>query len=152
MHAHAVFRAALDNLQAWLEDGTPPPSSIYIDIPAEPSRTLGDEPFWDAARDADGNARGGIRLPHMPGLREGAGAPLGEYRGIKEGAAFRPTAGYFRPFSGDEIRARYPDRAAYVEAVRAAAEDLVANRYILQDDANAYVREAEAAPFWIEPN
>jgi hypothetical protein len=147
--ARPVFRAALDNLQLWLLDTVPPPS-IYIDIPVEPTRSVGDNPFWDATRDADGNALGGIRLPHMPGNREGLGAPLGDYRGFHEAAETGAgrIAGRFEPFPAEEIRVRYPSREAYVAAVREAAEDLVALRYILQEDADRYVAEAQTAQFW----
>ncbi len=140
--ARPVFRAALHNLQLWL-DGTPPPPSIYLDIPVEPTRTVFDAPFWDAARDVDGNVLGGVRLPHLS-------AALGVYHGFNEAAETGPgrIAGSLKPFSSEEVRSRYPNRDAYVAAVAAAAADLVANRYILQEDADAYVAEAKAALFW----
>jgi hypothetical protein len=49
-----------------------------------PPVDLGGFPYVPVARDADGNAIGGIRLPHMPSRRHGrpAGAPLGSYTGL----------------------------------------------------------------------
>lgn len=137
-----VFRGALANLVLWVGEGTVPPPSIYLDIPTASTRMLGTAPFWDAARDADGNALGGLRLPHMA-------APLGVYHGTDEReGALSSIAGTFAPFTTEEIRARYPTRDAYVATVTAAAESLVAERYILQADADAYIAAAQAAPFW----
>ncbi|MGD9738636.1 MAG: alpha/beta hydrolase domain-containing protein [Bauldia sp.] len=145
-----VFRAALANLEAWIADGTEPPANAYIDVPTAPTRLIGTADFWDVARDADGNVLGGVRLPHMAN-GSGVGAPLGEYHGYNEvtqlGGGF-PITGTFTPFSADEIRRRYPTRDAYVAAVRAAADRLVEDRYILQADAEAYIAAAEAAPYW----
>jgi hypothetical protein len=51
-----------------------------------------------------------------------------------------------RAASGDprpSLEERYPTREAYVEAVRRAADGLVAQRYLLAADAAALVAEAE---------
>jgi Alpha/beta hydrolase domain len=144
-----VFRAALTNLQAWLRGTTPPPS-IHITLKEGPAGDLFGDPFREAARDGDGNALGGVRLPHMPTMSEGskiAGAPLGTYDGLnlefKDKNRYFLSGGAFTPFPQDKIRALYADHAAYVSAVKLAADDLVAQRYILPEDANAYIEAAK---------
>ena len=106
-------------------------------------------PYRPAARDADGNAKGGLRLPHMPVvLGDGgkAGAPLGRYDGLawahETSNIFFLISGTFTPFPPDKLEALYPNHKAYVAAVAAAAEDLVAKRYILPEDGAAYVEAA----------
>ncbi len=66
------------NLTAWIQNGDEPPASKFIQGTVLPDGTFA------VARDADGNALGGLRLPHMPSVLcddkdhcEAAGAPLG---------------------------------------------------------------------------
>ncbi|MDP6953099.1 MAG: alpha/beta hydrolase domain-containing protein [Alphaproteobacteria bacterium] len=95
--------------------------------------------------DADGIARGGIRLP-------AAAAPLGTYTGwnlrqprFGAGDQIDRWVGSFVPFPRDEaagdprllLAARYADRAAYESAVTEAAEALVARRLLLASDVPA---------------
>jgi hypothetical protein len=100
-----------------------------------------------ARRDADGNAVGGIRLPHMPSAWRGkpAGAPLGTYTGLDldhlaDGLFF--LAGTFRPFSPARLTELYPTPRAYAARVRRAADRLLADGHILRSDRNAYVNAA----------
>ncbi|MBY0337734.1 MAG: hypothetical protein K2X11_14045 [Acetobacteraceae bacterium] len=105
--------------------------------------------------DADGNAIGGIRLPVIE-------APRATYTGWNPRAeGFAPgmpctNTGAVLPFAatraerqavGDprpSIEERYPDAAAYVAAVRAAAERLQAERLLLPEDVAAMVAAAQA--------
>jgi hypothetical protein len=103
---------------------------------------------------ADGNDIGGIRSVFLQ-------VPVGTYTGWNE---FRPDffgggqcslGGSFIPFaptradrtaSGDprpSIEERYPTKEAYVAAFRAAADQLVAQRLLLPEDASTLVAEAE---------
>jgi hypothetical protein len=72
------FRAALSNLQEWIKGREPPPSVIVeLEEAATKLECCGD--VRPAVRDADGNAKGGVRMPHMTTvLLDGtkAGAPL----------------------------------------------------------------------------
>jgi hypothetical protein len=141
-----VVRATLENLQAWLKGSEPPPST-YITLKDGPAGSLAGGPYKEAMRDKDGNALGGIRLPHMPGESPGAGAPLGKYTGLaldKQDNRFLLISGAFVPFSKEELLARYPDQETYVKAVSTAAQDLVAERFMLQMDADALVDKAKA--------
>jgi Alpha/beta hydrolase domain len=145
-----VFRAALVNLQEWLKGRDPPPS-VAIDLSDAPPRNLECcGPVREAARDAEGNAKGGVRLPHMTSmLPDGrkAGAPLGQYTGFAfdyvKSNFFFTLSGTFRPFSPEKIRELYPTHAAYVDAVTTSTEDLVTKRYILPEAAEAYIEAAK---------
>jgi Alpha/beta hydrolase domain len=104
--------------------------------------------------DADGNDIAGIRSVHLQ-------APIGTYTGWNLGRAGRFEDGFcslqgsFIPFAltraerlatGDprpSIEERYPTPEAYVAAVRRAAEQLVAQRYLLADDAIQLITQAE---------
>lgn len=104
--------------------------------------------------DADGNDLGGISSLFVR-------VPIGTYTGwnnfheslFKDG--FCTLQGSFIPFAatreeriaaGDprlSIGERYPDRPAYVAAIRKAAGDLVSRRHLLAADADRLVTEAE---------
>jgi hypothetical protein len=104
--------------------------------------------------DADGNDIGGIRSVFLQ-------VPVGTYLGWNLGRPGRFEGGMcnlqgsFIPFAatqaareaaGDPRRSiaeRYPTTSAYLAAFRAAAARLVAERFLLPDDASALVAEAE---------
>jgi hypothetical protein len=142
-----VFKAMLRNLVEWIESGKEPPAPLYIE------GSVDNEGRFQIATDADGNAKGGVRLPHMPTVLpsgERVGAPLGVYGGLdpdfKKPWPFNVYAwlgGTFEPFSAEELAKRYPTREVYVALVRKAAAALLAGRYILQEDHDAYIRSAE---------
>jgi hypothetical protein len=143
-----VMRATLANVEAWLQ-GTEPPPSVAIELSDAPPTMLNGIEVSPLKLDADGNALGGLRLPHMPSVAaEGrpVGAPLGRYTGLALDQAdnfFLALGGTFAPFPPDRLKALYPDHAAYVGAVKLAVDDLVARRYILPEDGAAYVEAAE---------
>jgi hypothetical protein len=106
--------------------------------------------------DVDGNELDGIRSPLIS-------APLGTYVGWNVFAAgfekgrFCNNIGGYIPFAatkaerqakGDprlSLEERYPSHAAYVAKVKAQADKLVAQRYMLPADADRIVKEAQAA-------
>ena len=144
-----VVRAALVNLQAWLR-GTEPPPSITIQLTEDPAKDLQGSPYRTVARDADGNAIGGVRLPHMPAMLDDgrkAGAPLGRYDGLawahEKDNVFFLISGSFTPFPPEKLSALYPDHEAYVSAIASSAQDLMAKRHILPEDAEAYINAAK---------
>lgn len=103
------------------------------------------------AVDADVNETSGIRLPDQA-------APLGTftgwnvYRGVETDLCDRDGA--YLPFAktkaereanGDtrlSLEERYGSKGAYVAKLKAAADELVANRLLLPSDAEAYVKTA----------
>jgi len=136
-----VFRAAFHNLARWVTDGVAAPSSRFLE------GTLNEDGTFDTDLDEDGNALGGLRLPHMEQIIEGtvAGAPLGRYTGKHpEGGPEQLFwyGGYFGPFTDEEIAARYPDYKTYVQRVSRAADYLLEAGYILEEDRDVYVEEA----------
>jgi hypothetical protein len=106
--------------------------------------------------DADGNELGGVPVV----LRD---VPLGTYLGwnvVSDGfheGKLCNYAGGMIPFaetravrmaSGDprlSLEERYQDHAGYVAAVRAAAAKAVADKFLLQEDADALIAEAAAS-------
>ena len=120
-----AFRAGFHNMAAWTTDGTPPPPSRFIEGEVQADGTLATD------LDADGNAVGGLRLPHMTQVVNGreAGAPLGTYTGLNpagdpatlEGILLL-LSGTFTPFDDEELRERYPNPGAYVNRVARAVK------------------------------
>lgn len=148
-NSQQVFRAAIENLGLWAAEGIPAPASKYLD------GTIAADGSFHPDLDQDGNALGGLRLPHMERVIDGqlAGAPLGTYTGLnfedpvtdpyEDGLKFLTTiAGLFLPFSDAELAQRYPNPGAYVSRVARAAEHLEDNGYILPHDKDAYVEAA----------
>jgi hypothetical protein len=106
--------------------------------------------------DADGNDIDGLRNTNMQ-------APLGTYTGwnirkagFSEGDSCDLTGGFIPFFqtqaqrlaAGDSrlsLQERYPTHAAYVGKVTAAANQLVKQRLLLQQDANTIIDQANAA-------
>jgi hypothetical protein len=104
--------------------------------------------------DADGNDLAGIRSVF-------AQVPIGPYTGWNLGRKDRfenglcNLQGSFIPFAatraeriatGDprlSMEERYPSKEAYIAAFRKAADDLVAERYLLPEDADLLIRRAE---------
>ena len=105
--------------------------------------------------DADGNDLAGIRSVFLQ-------TPIGTYTGWNLGRKDRfengmcNLQGSFIPFAatkaeriaaGDprlSIEERYPTKDVYLAAFKKAADDLVAKRFLLPDDADALVKSAES--------
>jgi alpha/beta hydrolase family protein len=154
-------RAVIDNLVAWIRHGDEPPPSKFIDGTLLPDGTFLPE------RDADGNALGGLRLPHMPSVLcdddshnaddcRPAGAPLGTYTGLETDNVPVPPntnlyvmwGGTFEPFSPQDLKERYRNRGNYVQLVRRAAQELRKQGYILPEDYRKYVSDAAHQALW----
>jgi hypothetical protein len=82
---------------------------------------------------------------------EPAGAPTGVYGGTDAtlcpsgnlGLAF---GGTYTPFSDEELARRYPTEDVYLELVTRAADQLLHDEYILQEDRDLYIIEAGGDP------
>jgi hypothetical protein len=104
---------------------------------------------------ADGNDEGGIALPEvavplgthtgwnvstypLSGLRYLAGL-VGSFQPFAKTKAEREQSGDSRP----SIEERYANRQEYLQRVRRATSDLVRERFVLQDDVEAVVQQAD---------
>jgi hypothetical protein len=139
-----VFRAAFQYLTRWVTEDIPAPPSRFLD------GTLNEDGTFNTDLDEVGNALGGLRLPHMVQIINGtaAGAPPGRYAGKHpEGGPddLFWYGGYFEPFTGENLAQRYPDRETNVKRVARAADYLLEAGYILEEDRDYYVEEAEDA-------
>jgi hypothetical protein len=84
-------------------------------------------------RDADGNMKGGLRLPPMT-------VPVATYVGNECSLIGRMTQ-----FDAARLAELYPTHQAYVDALRAAADKAVKQRIMLPADADNMMREAESS-------
>src|SRR5205085_1550844 len=125
----------------------------YSDQSVFPPREIGRYPVFVPRADADGMSIAGIRMlplavprasytgwnPRATGYGAGALFPLqGAVVPFAATAAQREAAHDPRP----SLAERYADDAAYVEAVRAAAARMVAERLMLPEDAQRAVEDA----------
>jgi hypothetical protein len=112
--------------------------------------------------DIDGNDIGGLRSTHLQ-------VPIGTYTGwnlFKKGSyedGFCSLSGSFIPFAkskeerlkvGDtrlSIEERYPSKQVYVDKVKAATASLVQSRYLLSQDAEMLVKQAEGEGVRVGP-
>ena len=148
-----VAKAMLRHLVGWITDDAEPPPPRYL------AGTFDSDGGFHVATDADGNVLGGIRLPNVATELpngERAGAPLGVYGGHDEdlrgpGYGYAHHGGTFDPFSAEELARRYPTQEVYVDLVEKAAATLLADGYILEEDYEAYVRDAERHSWPLEP-
>lgn len=124
-----VLRAAFIALHEWVVTGTPPPPGDPIESSDGVLR-----------RDADGNALGGIRTPAVD-------APVAAHSGESAGdEIIFQLFGSTIPFTPEQLAARYPTHEDYVTAVTASADAAVAARFLLPEDRDRLIEEAEAAP------
>ncbi|WP_218079536.1 alpha/beta hydrolase domain-containing protein [Anthocerotibacter panamensis] len=144
-----VMRAVLLHLDRWVKEGVPPPPNRLMPLAARPRDPavlqtpahLPEAVVQVPKVDSDGNPLGGIRLPDIE-------VPLGTH-----GAPNAPASdfgcfisGSFVPFCETEAersaqndtrrsrQARYPNPDVYLERVRAAAEQLVQEGFLLEED------------------
>ncbi len=112
------------------------------------------------AVDVDGNEVAGIRLPDIEvpiatymgwNLRDEKHGAAGLLAGLNGSYLEFSTTQTDREKSGDSRKAiveRYPSRDSYLAAIRKAGEQLVSEGYLLEADAGAILKEAEARDFW----
>jgi hypothetical protein len=124
-----VVRAALAALSSWVTQGTVPPSAPRLEV-------------VDGAiqRDGDGIALGGIRTPDVD-------APIAVNTGESTADSIICFLfGSSAPLPPERIAELYPTHDDYVAAVTTSADEALEAGFILPDDRDAFVDEAEAAP------
>jgi hypothetical protein len=128
-------RGAINNLYKWAKYGSKPPASPLL-------QGTFDGTNFTISVDADGNALGGLRFPHMTNGTKGA--PSGTYTGVEPAGLdpfnlFLTFSGTYTKFDDATLVARYPNCASYTSKVAAAANSLYNGRYITSADRDAYI-------------
>jgi hypothetical protein len=124
---HDVLDTAYASLRSWLVRGQAPAHGTPFAVAS-----------GDIARDADGNAIGGIRTPAVD-------VPVATYTGIGTPGRGCFLFGTTTPFSAATLLARYPTHATYVRKVARAADRAEDKRFLLPADEKAIVDAARAA-------
>jgi hypothetical protein len=119
---------AYDHLVRWITTGAPPPAASLIE-------TAGGA----VVRDAIGLAQGGIRLAAVA-------VPTAVNTGENSGPGFCLFLGSHRPFTPEEIRARYRSHGAYVAAVQSVVRANRAAGFVTQRDAQETLTAAARSP------
>jgi hypothetical protein len=122
-----------DHLVEWVRDGKAPP----LALPIETANNA-------VARDADGNAKGGIQLSQHA-------VPTAVNRGDNSQAAgssagqFCMLLGSYEPFSDAKLTMLYPRHDVYLKTVKDATDKNFRTGFILKPDADATIAEANKA-------
>ena len=153
-----VSRATLMRLDEWVGINESPPDSMLMPLepaPDQPPALRAPAYFPQAIvqvprRDADGNALGGVRLPDLA-------VPLGTHGGQNKPLTFAcMLIGSWSPFAATEaerqaasdkrlsLAERYTSRNDYVGRVRLASHALIAEGFLLPDDAAVIIQAAAA--------
>ena len=122
-----VLDAAIAHLQAWSNGGPPPPSQPLIELEGEPLRI---------GRDADGNARGGVRVPEQQ-------VTLSRNIGAFEEPGAAGLMGSWSPLAAEVLRARYRDQAEFLTQFESAAHAAVAAGFLRPRDAADSIERAK---------
>jgi len=120
------FNAALAGLDNWVRQGIPPPK-------AQPILVEEGEPVLDQ----HGNVIGGVRSPFVD-------VPTATWNGNSTGESFCRIAGHEVPFSKNKLKQLYPTKAAYIAAVTANVNKLVAEGFILEADGQQLIAASKA--------
>ncbi len=123
---HYVFHTALRDLRQWmLKSSRVPPTAPRITLDAT----------GNVARDADGNALGGIRTPQLD-------APIATFSGFGNSPGLCSLFGTTFPFTADQLRAHYGARDGYLMQFLVAEAHALDARFLLADDAFPILGEA----------
>lgn len=123
-----VQSALLQVLDDWAAYGATPPASRFLSLVTENDAI-------SLARDADGNAIGGVRPPDIQ-------VPLGTYLESNEGPGFCGLFGGFVPFDEPTIRERYRNHGGYINRYTRAINNSVTERFLLREDARTLRTDA----------
>ena len=116
---HYVFEAALEGLREWAQTGHAPASEPRVSVLTASPFTLD--------RDADGNARGGVRTPQLD-------VPIATLTGFNTPPSCNLFGSTF-PFTQARLAELYPTHGVYVSKVAHALTRAVGEGVILRSDA-----------------
>ena len=126
---YLVVNAAYDHMVDWVKRGVAPPIGPDIEVETFAQQSI-------LARDAFGNALGGIRLSQLS-------VPTATNTGVNSPAAtICRYLGSYVPFDEATLHALYPDRHTYLNMVIDSTHKNQKLGFILGPDAAATIREA----------
>jgi hypothetical protein len=127
-----LFSVAMDHLIRWVADGVTPPRAERIEV----------GPDGLFAKDELGNSRGGVRSAQMdvPRLRYFSNPGVGA-----DGVPQRGVVGIQKPIPKETLARMYADHADYVDRFTKRVDELVAEGWLLPEDADEMRTEAEKA-------
>ncbi|GIH14370.1 alpha/beta hydrolase domain-containing protein [Rugosimonospora africana] len=130
-----VFHAAYAALDRWVRGGTPPRT-------APPLAIIDPGPPANLARDVNGLAQGGIRLPDVTvpvGLNDGINAPASLDNPL---SSFCVLYGTHRDFTPDQLALLYTGDRDYRQLVADDVRLLEDQGYVLPEDGHAFTDQA----------
>ena len=118
VRGYYVINAQYDWLVRWIRTGEAPPTAPKLEFTADEVPVI--------ARDEQGFALGGIRLPEIE-------VPTALNAGANSGATFCSLYGTYQPFDAATLNELYPSHLGYVRAVAQSARRNQRAGYILRD-------------------
>ncbi len=131
----AVFHAAYAALNAWVRFGIPPAHAQALDV-------LNPSPPATLARDANGIAEGGVRLPDVAvptALNNGVNSPASLANPL---SVFCVLYGTHQAFTQAQLNALYRSNQQYRAEVVGDVLKLEAERFLLPEDGLTFIQEA----------
>jgi hypothetical protein len=126
-----VVRSALAVLDNWVKSGTPPPTMPQLTVNAD---------LTGFEEDANGNALGGVRTPHVD-------VPVAKLSGLGQvGTGFCFLFGTTTPFTEAQLARLYVDKADFVAKWREATDRAIAAGAILEADRAEIIASADRYP------
>lgn len=126
-----VLRAAIRALDTWVRTGVAPAITPRLEANAD---------LTGYALDANGNALGGIRTPHVD-------VPVAALSGLGQaGGSFCGLFGTTATFTDEQLTSLYADKADFRAKWDAAVDAAVASGAVLAEDADAIKASAEGYP------
>jgi hypothetical protein len=130
---YRVIRAALQSLQTWIKDGKEPVKGAVLETDSS----------GKSLRDDNGNALGGVRSPDVDvPNRTLSGDPA---MGAGTGSFWCFLFGSNTPFTPEKLKQLYTTHDEYVSKVKESANKLKEAGFLLQPEADGFIKDAEAA-------
>jgi hypothetical protein len=132
---HYVLKAGLVQLDKWVRQGTPPPTSPRMEVSAASGSPV-------VQRDQQGNALGGLRTPwvDVPVAAYSGAAPAGT-------SVLCSLFGQTNAFEGATLKQLYGTKDSYVQKYTAATDRTIAAGFLLPADRAAIIAETNKVSF-----
>ncbi len=122
---HFVANAAVHALNAWVVDGTAPPTADRLEVAGEPAAFV---------LDALGNVQGGVRTPYVDApIAQLSGEGQGKVSAVLDVCAYSGTT---KLFDAATLGSLYTDNAAYIDALNTATDEAVSKGFLRPADAD----------------